>query len=253
MLGSINLSLLIWTFTIYSFLGWLTEVTYCSLKRKKFTNRGFLFGPFCPIYGFSFVLVIWLLSPFRNNLILFFLGAIIVTSFVEYFTGVILELLFKTQWWDYSKRAFNLNGKVCLRFSLYWGVLCTLIIKLIHPLILGVAQFLTFKLTDYAASLVLAYFIVDSSLTFVSLYGLKNILESLNNLKRQYDLDVTNVRQNSLFPFLRLRKLQKNFNLNQAQLLKNFKKRYIHFIDAFPELKSSRFPVINDIRKKLGV
>ena len=103
---------MIWLF-FYSVVGWIYESTLCSVRAHKFINRGFLNGPYCPIYGWGAVLDILILGKVQNPVLLFFLGAIVTCS-LEYFTSYIMEKLFHARWWDYSKRKFNINGRVCL-------------------------------------------------------------------------------------------------------------------------------------------
>lgn len=127
---------LLWLFFIYAFLGWCTEVSYAALKSGRFVNRGFLNGPVCPVYGCGAVIVLWVLEPLRGNLLLLFLGSVALTSLLEWLTGVVLERLFHQRWWDYSQEPFNLNGYICLRFSIAWGLACLFVVKLVHPSVL---------------------------------------------------------------------------------------------------------------------
>lgn len=122
-------------FFIYGFLGWCTEVAFAAAKEKRFVNRGFLNGPICPIYGIGVVAVVLLLMPYKNQLFILYVMSIIVVTALEWVTGFILEKLFHSKWWDYSNMPLNLNGYVCLLFSLIWGVACVVIVKWIHPLI----------------------------------------------------------------------------------------------------------------------
>ena len=103
-----------WLFVLYAFIGWCTKVVYTAVTLGRFVNRGFLNEPVCPIYGFGMLLVIFCLSPLQNNLLLFFVGAILLTSALEWITGFILEKVFRAKWWDYSDSPFNLNGYICL-------------------------------------------------------------------------------------------------------------------------------------------
>ena len=130
-----NLYDLIYFFAIYSFLGWCIEVLYYIKKEHKFVNRGFLYGPFCPIYGAGVVSIIVLLDNFQNNILYLFILAFFLTSFIEYFTGLILEKIFKSKWWDYTNDPFNINGRICLLYSLIWGIASVGVIKIIHPII----------------------------------------------------------------------------------------------------------------------
>lgn len=126
----------LWIFFIYAFLGWCTEVSYAATKTGKFVNRGFLNGPWCPIYGFGVVIVLAFLEPLKDNLFLLFLGSVVLTSALEWLTGFLLEKLFAQRWWDYSNEPFNLSGYICLRFSLAWGFACLFVVKLLHPTVL---------------------------------------------------------------------------------------------------------------------
>ena len=101
-------------FFAYSFLGWVCECIYCSIPAKKFINRGFLEGPYCPIYGCGAMLVIYLLTPFAAKPLLLFVAGILVTSALEYITSWLMEMFFHTKWWDYSTYPFNINGRICL-------------------------------------------------------------------------------------------------------------------------------------------
>lgn len=122
-------------FFIYSFCGWCTEVAYAASKEKIFVNRGFLRGPICPVYGFGVVAVVTLLESYRSNIVILYIASVIVVTAIEWITGFILEKMFHNKWWDYSDMPLNLNGYVCLLFSLVWGVACVIIVKWIHPFI----------------------------------------------------------------------------------------------------------------------
>ena len=111
---------LVWIFIIYAFIGWCTEVSYAALDRGIFVNRGFLNGPYCPIYGCGVVIVVAALTPLKDNLLILFAGSFLLTSILEYITGFILEKVFHNKWWDYSNKPFNLHGYICLKFSIYW-------------------------------------------------------------------------------------------------------------------------------------
>lgn len=129
-------------FFIYGFLGWCTEVAFAAFKEKRFVNRGFLNGPICPVYGFGVGIVVSLLQPFASNLVILYLVSTVVVTALEWVTGFLLEKLFHSRWWDYSNMPLNLNGYVCLLFSLVWGAACVFIVKVFHPLIITAVDFL---------------------------------------------------------------------------------------------------------------
>ena len=91
---------------IYSVIGWIYESTLCSITERRFVNRGFLNGPYCPIYGFGAILDILILGWIKNPILLFVLSAIL-TCTLEYITSYLMEKLFHARWWDYSKRKFK--------------------------------------------------------------------------------------------------------------------------------------------------
>ena len=127
----------LWIFFIYAFLGWCTEVSYAALVTGKFVNRGFLNGPWCPVYGFGVVIVLGCLTPLSGHLPALFAGSVLLTSLLEWLTGFALEKLFHQQWWDYSDQPFNLSGYICLRFSIAWGFACVFVVRLLHPTVLA--------------------------------------------------------------------------------------------------------------------
>lgn len=120
-------------FIIYSYIGWVYETIYCSFDLHRYVDRGFLFGPVCPIYGVCIVGAIVLFSDrIKNNILLFFSCALLA-SIVEYGTSLIMEYVFGRKWWNYSNQMFNLDGRICLGAAIIFGLSGVLIIKLIHP------------------------------------------------------------------------------------------------------------------------
>ena len=129
----ISLYTFVWLFLIYSFIGWCAEVSAHAVTKGKFINRGFLNGPYCPIYGFGMVIVTMCLTPIEKNWLLLFLGSVILTTILELVTAFIMEKFFHTRWWDYSNQKFNLDGYICLKYSLVWGLACVIVMKFINP------------------------------------------------------------------------------------------------------------------------
>lgn len=123
-------------FFFYSAAGWCLESLYCSIGEKRFINRGFLTGPMCPIYGTAaLVMVILIYNPFRDNPLAVFLLGIILCDIVEFITSYLMEKLFSARWWDYTYELLNINGRICLKHTLYWGVISIIFVKTIHPAI----------------------------------------------------------------------------------------------------------------------
>ena len=122
-------------FFLYSFLGWCTEVAYATVKERRFVNRGFLGGPWCPIYGVGVSAVVTLLDGFQDSLLLLYLSSFVLVTLIEGMTGFIMDKIFHHKWWDYTGLPFNIGGYVCLPFSIAWGAACLGIVKGVHPVI----------------------------------------------------------------------------------------------------------------------
>lgn len=137
---------LLWYFTIYSFLGWCSEVIFATVTTGKFVNRGFLNGPVCPIYGFGMSLVLLVLLPFSDNIPLLFIGGALLTSAIELVGGWALKKFFHTTWWDYSNQPFNLGGYICLKFSILWGLCVVVVIRIVHTAIASLVHWIPFTL-----------------------------------------------------------------------------------------------------------
>ncbi len=131
----------IFYFFFYSFIGWFFESCYCSIRPKKWINRGFLRGPICPIYGTGGLVMMICLLPLRhitenlyiNELLIFVAGAILC-DVVEFMTSYIMEKLFNARWWDYSNKKFNIQGRICLTHTFYWGTCSCLFVFILEPI-----------------------------------------------------------------------------------------------------------------------
>ncbi len=122
-------------FIIYAIIGYVSEVIYCAILDKRLTNRGFLHGPYLPIYGFGALLVVIPLLYFDAHPILVFFIAVALTSTLEYVTSFLMEKLFNTKLWDYSHKAVNINGRVCLLNSTLFGMMGFAATYYLHPAI----------------------------------------------------------------------------------------------------------------------
>ena len=160
---------LVWIFIIYAFIGWCTEVSYAALDRGIFVNRGFLNGPYCPIYGCGVVIVVAVLTPLKDNLLILFIGSFLLTSILEYITGYLLEKVFHNQWWDYSDKPFNIHGYVCLKFSIYWGLACTFIMDVLHPIIYKGITLMPHIVGMILICIIMTVFFVDCGITVATI------------------------------------------------------------------------------------
>ncbi|CDF58266.1 putative ABC transporter permease [Thermobrachium celere] len=240
-------------FIFYSFLGWIIEVLYHIYKDKRFINRGFLYGPICPIYGFSAVILIITLGKYKNPLLIFIIGSLIA-SIIEYITGYLLELFFHTKWWDYSNEKYNIKGYICLKFSIYWGAFSLVFIKLIHPNVSKIITTINQKYGEIVYNIILVIFIMDTLYTINSLIELKSIFielkEILDEIKNTIEMRNEMIKlENNLEGRIENLIYLKNKILNRL----SFKQKLL--IKSYPKIKSIKFEnelqhVIQHIKEK---
>lgn len=161
-------------FIIYSFIGWTMEVVWNLFTDKKLVNRGFLIGPYCPIYGVGCLLLIILLGKFKSEPVLLFFMSIIVCSILEYSTSYIMEKLFKARWWDYSEYKFNLNGRICAATMIPFGILGVLVVYYLNPF---VSKFVPFN--DIFFYIILVLFVLDFGVSFGIIENMKGTITTI--------------------------------------------------------------------------
>lgn len=123
-------------FVIYSFIGYIIETLYAFVLYGVIESRqSFLYGPFCSIYGLGAVVMICTLQYFGKDIHTLFLGGFLSGSITEYVVSFVGEKLLNTKWWDYSDKFLNINGRICLIYSIFWGLLGLYLIKVVNPLI----------------------------------------------------------------------------------------------------------------------
>ena len=128
-------------YLVYSFLGWVGETVVATIKGRQFTNRGMASGPFCFVYGTAGVLLAVGLADLRTNWLALFAGSFLIATVVEWVTAKFLERVHHRRWWDYSGKKFNLDGYVCLQYSVLWGVLGAVSVRWGNDLLLRLCAF----------------------------------------------------------------------------------------------------------------
>ncbi len=126
---------LLWFFLIYSVAGWAIGTAGAAVREKKFVDVGFLYGPICPAYGFGALAFALFLPELKNQIFFLFLGGVILSAAVAFFTGFVLERIFHRKWWDYSRRRLQFEGYVSLPYSIVWGLAAVLCIWFVNPLL----------------------------------------------------------------------------------------------------------------------
>ena len=153
-------------FIIYSFLGWMIEVILSFIEQKKFINRGFLIGPYCPIYGFGMLLIVFLLRDYTYNPLVLFILSMVICLLLEYFTSYFMELIFKARWWDYTDKKYNINGRVCLEYALFFGIGGTLIMYIVHPFIMNIINSFSNIIILLIGAILFVSYIIDNIMSF---------------------------------------------------------------------------------------
>ena len=168
-------------FIIYSFAGWVMETLWVSWCNKRLVDRGFLIGPYCPIYGFGALLIVLLLSKLAFSPILVFLMTIFVCGALEYFASWIMEKIFKARWWDYSNVKFNLNGRICLKNLIAFGIMGITVIYIINPnLEIWIEYFSNKDSLRILAFVLWTVFIMDFVVSTIVVYGFRRVTEKVN-------------------------------------------------------------------------
>ena len=160
-------------FITYSFIGWCMEVGCKLVELKKFINRGFLIGPYCPIYGWGCILIILLLNKYTDDPLVLFIMAIVICSILEYFTSYFMEKLFKARWWDYSRRKFNINGRICLETMIPFGLLGCLIMYFVNPFFVSVYSKIPSNILIIISSVLFTIFLIDNIISYTIMFKMK--------------------------------------------------------------------------------
>lgn len=169
-------------FFFYGFVGWIVEVIYYGVTEGKFINRGFLNGPLCPVYGLGFYGVIWAFAPLVHSVPLLFFGSALVATTVELIAGVILYQIFHLRWWDYSDYKYNLNGFICVRFFLYWGLACSLGMYILHPACMTVIHHMPGRLRFTLVACLSVITFVDIVVTASTIWGLNQKAKIISSI-----------------------------------------------------------------------
>lgn len=232
-----NIFYLFLLFFIYSMIGYITEIIVVSLNTKKLIfSRGFLIGPYIPIYGIGVICMVRLLSKYQNDLLALFVMSILVCTILEYITSLIMEKIFKLRWWDYSHKSFNINGRVCLTNSILFGVGGLAITKLINPVIENYLSKIPEYITIILGIVFTIIFIVDFIISIIAMLNIKI------EVKKYSKKDATDIIKKEIAEFL------KKHSFLRERITKLF--------DAFPNVKSLKninFPDYKDLVQKIKV
>lgn len=172
-------------FYFYCFAGWCIESTYVSIKNRKLTNRGFMRGPFLPLYGSGAIMMLVVSMPFQDNIVMTYLAGCVGATVLEYVTGVVMEALFKVRYWDYSDNPLNFHGYICLGTTLAWGVLTILMTEVVHVPVEALVLSMPEQLLTVLTYVLTAGIFADFALSFKTALDIRNVLMKMEQVKKE--------------------------------------------------------------------
>lgn len=267
-------SIFLWLM-VYSFFGWVYETILCSIAQRRLVNRGFLLGPICPIYGCGAVLIILVLGRGTENIFGLFLSGAMLACTLEYATSYLMEKLFHARWWDYSKRRYNLNGRVCLEGAVVFGALGVLLLRWIHPAVSGwLAENLSAMAMHLICAVLLLILTLDCVWTVRHLLSLNGRLQKIQAAFEDYLAQLAQKREQSLEQLSSLRSRVRELPAQhlaeiKAGLQERFEDSHLYsehilplldtrrfqdkrLLNAFPNLTSTKYKeALEQLRKRL--
>ncbi len=236
-------------FFFYCFFGWVFESSFVSIKSRKFVNRGFMRGPFLPIYGSGAVMMLVVSMPFQDNILLTYIAGCMGATSLELVTGITMETLFKVRYWDYSGQRFNYKGHICLSSTIAWGFLTILMTELVHRAVERVIFIIPYKAVTVATVLVTVYIIVDFTLSFKAALDLRDLLLGLERARAEMEriqkrLDVIIAVAND-----ELETRRQNGSMRIDELMENIEGK---FTSLRERIKLTPSDFLEDIREEIA-
>ena len=219
-------------FMIYAIIGWIYETILCSVRGKEFVNRGFLNGPYCPIYGFGAIFVIIFLGGITNPIFIFF-ASVVLTGILEYITSYALEKAFGARWWDYSHFKFNINGRVCLLGAVVFGTMSVILMIFIHPYVSMLVDFVPESLLTGASVLLFLVFVSDIVVTLTGFIDFDSKLSELSSFVEQ--------KRQEFSDSISRERMIKGANSAYSDFLKKMNYQQRRMLSAFPKYRSTKY------------
>ena len=251
---------IIFYFIIYSFLGWCLESIYKTIIFKKPTNSGFLYGPFCPMYGIGAIIMIIAGRSF-NNIIIVFIMAFLIFTIWEYIVAVFLEKAFKTKYWDYSDMKFNIHGRVCLKNSVYWGILGVLLIFVIQPIFENLTNIMPSNILKYINVILCIAISIDTIITLFRIMFIDKKIRQVFEIGETIKEKIYEIKNNELSEKKYKENIQKmisDLRTKQDILKIKLYKRIIRLKKSFPEMNSENLTKfmtqrisLNELKEKI--
>ncbi len=236
-------------FIIYSFFGWVMESVLKTWLQKKPVNSGFLYGPFCPIYGFGAIIMFLFLQGFKEKPILLFVIAFFILSFWEYIVGWALEKIFHTKYWDYAENKFNIHGRVCLMNSLFWGFLGVVFIRYIHPYIIERVEAINQTELIILTVILMIIMLVDAIISAIKVNDISISLEKLKEITASIKEKIEELNKKQIDKES-LQKAIEDLKYKQTKIKRRLLRRTNRLKKAFPTMKSDAIEKINEFLKE---
>lgn len=208
-------------FMFYSVIGWLIDIVDYSFIEKRIVNRGFLIGPYCPVYGVGAILMLFLLNRYQHDPLAVFGLGILICGTLEYLTSYVMEKLFRARWWDYSSYRFNLNGRICLLNLILFGIGGVISICITNPFVIHILELVQEPFLSIIFFIIFIFFMIDILVSFKIIFEFKMMT---NFIRKDNTEDIKEqVRDILLSRSILYRRLAKAFPNLQVRL-KKYKK-----------------------------
>ena len=237
-------------FIIYAVAGWICEVTLQLIQRHKLVDRGFLIGPYCPIYGCGAILITLCLTPFNEHPIGLFILAMVLCGSLEYATSFIMEKAFNARWWDYSNMRFNINGRICLETLVPFGIAGLLIIYVFNPFLISMIGLMGENVLNITSIAILVIFVADVIVSSKIIYNFK---KTNKEVSQQDSKDSTEIISE------KVREILRNKSFLNRRLIEAFPDFTTILKEKGEELKRKTAEVkeeltnrANDVQKKIN-
>ena len=198
MIFGVSYYFILMNFFIFSICGWIYESTFVSIRTGKPVNRGFLVGPMLPLYGTGATLVYLILRPVSHIPSLLYAAGMLVATVLEYITSYLLEKIFHAKWWDYTKDPYNLNGRIALIPSLFWGFLSLLLFDTLEPLAMKFIDAIPYKTGVILLHVLIVVSCIDLVYTIITTINFRKQLENFYNFRNELEKQLEDIQFTSL-------------------------------------------------------
>ncbi len=174
-------------FYFYCICGWIFESTYVSLSNRKWINRGFMKGPWLPLYGSGAVIILLVTLPFQQYPVAVYFAGAITATILEYFTGVVMLKLFKVRYWDYSHRKIQFQGHICLVSTIAWGFLSLLMVYVVHKPVVKLVNSWNQEVVSIITFIITICMVYDFTNAFREAMDLRSLIIQAEDLKKRLE------------------------------------------------------------------